>query len=274
MAQKNEVKKALEKIRFENVKKMEIIHYPLDILTRIGISPDWLEARYSYKLTIKNEGIPYYLPSLVWALENTEIVKRKEKGGDMRWGVLLFDAEDRRTASIYADKFGSMGYINSIPVDFKGEIVDGLSDNRLSWWLMSHFRGVFMQGDDLFVADAFSGHAIFVWEESSDYAFAWLPNKDSFIQREDVLEGAKRGIREYLVIERMKKMKGLKKIIPLFLIKRPDSPDFMDINSSPMVSKEDFSDLILRLEAVAQASEIDLRIYSDEHSKRFIGRGF
>jgi hypothetical protein len=137
----NDVQNVLKKVQETgNVHKIEIIHYPVYILTRISVSPEWLEEDYHYKLTLRDEGIRLYLPGLAQALQDTRIVKgNPEDGRDVRWGILLFDSENRRIASIYMERFGDRGYVDAIPVNFSANE----TDKGLSWWLKNNFSDVF-----------------------------------------------------------------------------------------------------------------------------------
>ena len=105
----------------------------------------------------------------------------------------------------------------------------------------------------------FKGHAVFVWKKPSGYSFAWLADTDLFrIPRKSVLNAEQ--ISEYIFIDRMKQMKGVKKTIRLIVIKDPHSENFTDINSNPMAAKEDFLDLISRLKLFAEKNKINLLI--------------
>jgi hypothetical protein len=122
-----------------------------------------------------------------------------------------------------------------------------------------------------FYADAFKGHAVFVWKEISNYSFAWLPGKNALTPRKSVSNAQK--ISECIVIERMKKMKGLKQTIFLFLIEDPHSYNFINKNHNPMASKDDFVDLLDRLEMLAKDNQISFRVYDSQRFKS-IPEGF
>ena len=127
------------------------------------------------------------------------------------------------------------------------------------------------EGDVNFYPEAFKGHAVFVWKESSSYSFAWRGDTNALISRKLVSNTPQ--ISECIVINRIKMMKGFKQLMKLFLIKDPHSHNFTDINFNPMASRDDFLDLIRRLETLAEENEVRLLI-EDSKSYESVQDGF
>jgi hypothetical protein len=105
----------LESIPISKAKRIEVIHLSLDVLTPISVNPDRLENGYSYKMTIRETG---NMNNLMDALKNTRI-KTASRESDLRYGVILFDHQDNRLASIYLDRSGKYGYVDLTPVSFE-----------------------------------------------------------------------------------------------------------------------------------------------------------
>jgi hypothetical protein len=103
---------------------------------------------------------------------------------------------------------------------------------------------------------AFKGHAVFAWKEASSYLFIWLPATNALIPRKRVATWHQDA--ECIVSKQMKKMKGLKQTMTFYFIENPRSPSFLNKDHNPMRPKEEFSDLIERLNVLAQENEINL----------------
>jgi hypothetical protein len=121
----------LESISISKAKRIEVIHMPVDVLTRTNVNPDMLETGYFYKMIIRETRS---MNNLMDALKNTRI-KTASRKSDLRYGVILFDHQDNRLASIYLDKSGKYGYIDSTPVSFKS----GIFGSSLHKWLNKMF---------------------------------------------------------------------------------------------------------------------------------------
>jgi hypothetical protein len=126
----------LGNVKMSDIKKIEIIHMPFNLLTRSHVSVDMLENSYYYKITIRNiDGDMAYLEK---ALQSTKI-NMSDKESDLRSGVILFDAQGDRIVSIYFDKSGSRGYLNSTPVSFNTNIMK----TGLSKWVNKKVSGFY-----------------------------------------------------------------------------------------------------------------------------------
>ena len=122
-----------------------------------------------------------------------------------------------------------------------------------------------------FHADAFKGHAVFVWKNPSGYSFVWLADRNALIPRKEVSSAQQ--VSECIVTERINKLKGLKQTMKLFIIKDPHTHDFKNINFNPMALKEDFLDLLSRLETLAEENQV-MFISHDSQSFKSIPEGF
>jgi len=118
----------------------------------------------------------------------------------------------------------------------------------------------------MFPTASFKGHAVFVWKKSSGYSFAWLPDRDAPIPREEVLNALQGS--ECMITEWMKAMKGLREVVRLILIKDPHSHHFSDYSYNPMSSRDDFLDLIKKFEMLAKENQVHLLIDGNNNPNR------
>jgi hypothetical protein len=120
-------------LRANGITRVEILQIPPRILTRTRVTPEMLERSFHYKLTIRDVRGGAYSSDLMAAVASTSVRPAAEMG-DLRWGVLFYDAAEQRVASIYFDPSGRHGAVGSQSVDFGGD---------LSKWLESNFSKVF-----------------------------------------------------------------------------------------------------------------------------------
>jgi hypothetical protein len=106
----------------DQVSKVEIIHMDDDIMTAIAVAPGSLEQLASHHLTLSK--LPdARLAALFAGLK----VEGADLGGDLRWGVFLYDKAGKQLDSIYVDRFGSTGYINGQAVTFDQNLAERLN---------------------------------------------------------------------------------------------------------------------------------------------------
>lgn len=120
-------------LRSSGIGRVEILQIPPRILTRTRVTPDMLERSFHYKLIIQDVRGGAYNPDLQAALSSTSVQPATDMG-DLRWGVMFFDAAEHRVASLYFDASGRRGAVDSLPVSFNGD---------LSKWLDSNFSKAF-----------------------------------------------------------------------------------------------------------------------------------
>jgi hypothetical protein len=92
-----------------------------------------LERSYHYKMIIRDMRGGAYNSDLLAAVASTSVQPVAEMG-DLRWGLIFFDATEQRVASLYFDASGRRGAVDSIPVSFNGD---------LGKWLDANFSRVF-----------------------------------------------------------------------------------------------------------------------------------
>jgi hypothetical protein len=90
-----------------------VLHMSDDVLTRIAVTPDlkrkWAEVKVTLDDTQKVK-----LQSMI---HDTSAKPSAEKS-DLRWGILFYDPLGNETGSIFVNRFGKTGYINSQAVTF------------------------------------------------------------------------------------------------------------------------------------------------------------
>jgi hypothetical protein len=124
--------------------EMHVIYRDLSAISKVPTSPAELEQLHDIKFFIQGSELHYYhIRELRKALKNTK-VKKSNNRGDMYWGVILFN-RDQRVLSIYVDRAKHKGkyhgYINSVPVTFESDE----SDKGLRHWFYDNFFNSFQQ---------------------------------------------------------------------------------------------------------------------------------
>ncbi|HET6216818.1 MAG TPA: hypothetical protein VFE27_07335 [Acidobacteriaceae bacterium] len=115
-------------LRSNGIEQVEVLRIPPRVLTRTRVTPAMLERGYHYKLTIRDLRGGAYQPDLLAAVAAT-VVQPAEDMGDLRWGIIFFDTNGQRVASLYFDASGHRGAVDSTPVSFQGGIGEWLSTN-------------------------------------------------------------------------------------------------------------------------------------------------
>ncbi len=108
--------------------RVEILNVPRRILTYASITPEGLEEIFHYKLTIHDMSGGLYRKELAEILKSTK-VQPNSNMGDIRWGLIFYDASERRVGAIYLDGFGDRGAVDDVPVAFKGKLYKWLNRN-------------------------------------------------------------------------------------------------------------------------------------------------
>jgi hypothetical protein len=123
-----------KKLSNNEIVRIEIINIPSRILTRTRITPEMLEKRFYYKLTISDIRGNTREKELVEALKSATVRPLSEMP-DIRWGIIFYDANDRRAGAIYFDTaWRGRGAVAGIPISFKGDLFK---------WLDDHFSSCF-----------------------------------------------------------------------------------------------------------------------------------
>lgn len=117
-----------KKIINHEVTRVEIIQIPPYIMTRARITPNVLEKAFTYKFTISDIRGGTYRSGFVEAIQSVKVSSEKEMT-DLRWGVVLYDMNEKRMGAIYFDKTGNKGAFGDAPVSFKGGFFSWLNNN-------------------------------------------------------------------------------------------------------------------------------------------------
>jgi hypothetical protein len=110
------------------IKRIEILQIPPEILTRTRITPEMLEKQFYYKFTISDARGGRYSNKLVELLKSLVVQSRSEMT-DIRWGVIFYGVDDIRVGAIYFNKTESSGAVGNVPVSFKGNFFKWLDSN-------------------------------------------------------------------------------------------------------------------------------------------------
>ena len=125
----SQVAMLVNKLKSNEIERVEIIHMPLRILTRSRMTPQMLEKSFSYKLVIHDIRGSIYNSSLLAALTSAS-VKTNSEMGDVRWGITFFDQGERPIGSLYVDGTGHRGAVDTTSVSYgRPEISDWLNTN-------------------------------------------------------------------------------------------------------------------------------------------------
>lgn len=127
-AAQSRIDELISSLRSSGVERVEILQIPPRVLTRTRVTPEMLERSFHYKLIIHDIRGGAYSPDLLAAVESTSVQPAAEMG-DLRWGVLFFDAREQRIASLYFDASGHRGAVDSQAVSFKGDLIKWLDAN-------------------------------------------------------------------------------------------------------------------------------------------------
>lgn len=96
-----------------HIERIEMIYFPENILTRIGVNPERLEQNYQYKLVIKRTADKKQYNDFYHALKGEKIAPwAKRYGlplGDVRWGCAFYNNKNEKVASIYLCRLGWFG---------------------------------------------------------------------------------------------------------------------------------------------------------------------
>ena len=110
-------------IETDHVEAIEILRIPDDVLFRVNVNPERLERWWRYKFVIRDVGIRAQeltaaLKSMTAQPSGTQL-----ESLEVRWGIVFYSktSEGHRIVSLYFDRNGRAGAINSLPVSFGAE---------------------------------------------------------------------------------------------------------------------------------------------------------
>jgi hypothetical protein len=104
-----------------NVRTVEILRMPDEVLTRVNVSPEQLPLLAHYTVTLNAE-----FESSIGSLLSAADPKPGTEDSDLRWGVLFRDASGREIGAIFVDRFGKKGYVNKEKVIFGSNLAKRL----------------------------------------------------------------------------------------------------------------------------------------------------
>lgn len=107
---------------------VEILQIPPEVETPWAVSPDMLEKQFQYKLIIRNIRVGAGRDKLLEAMKSVSVVPQSRMP-DIRWGLIFYDASEKRVGAVYLNQFGDSGVVGDIPVSFKGKLFKWLDGN-------------------------------------------------------------------------------------------------------------------------------------------------
>ena len=108
----------------EAIYRVEILYYPERILTDAALTPEMLERQYYDKVELKNFNESIHRPTFIKAFRETAVSPSRD-AHDLRTAILLYDKADKRLLSLYFDRSGENGVVNTDPVSIR--------DSLFSW---------------------------------------------------------------------------------------------------------------------------------------------
>jgi hypothetical protein len=124
---KQQVDAIIQSLKAGDVARIEVFGVPPDLLFRSDFAPERLETGWDYKLTIRNldSTMKPRADALAVALRSAAIQPSRGHSLDVRRGVVLYPKtpEGKRLASLYFDRSGRIGGINSTVVSFGPEFL-------------------------------------------------------------------------------------------------------------------------------------------------------
>jgi hypothetical protein len=97
-----------------SVAKVKVLHMPDSTLTRVAVTQEALRSIASSAVDFSDHIAEKFDPLL-----SGVSVKGESHPADLRWGVLLYDAQDHEIGAVFVDKFGRYGYLDGETVSFE-----------------------------------------------------------------------------------------------------------------------------------------------------------
>jgi hypothetical protein len=105
----------------EEIDRVEILDIPERIRFRSGVTPEFLERQYNYKIEIRGSAASTQRQRMITALRETS-VSPSDRSYDVRTAVLLYDGTGKRTLSLYFDDGGRNGGANRDFVSINSDV--------------------------------------------------------------------------------------------------------------------------------------------------------
>ena len=127
------LKTANDALSAGRIARVEVYYLPTNVLTRVRVSPKWLDENFEYKLIISH--IPGWkkIPSLAATLKEMRPASTSMQP-DLRWACVLYEANGKRLLELYLDGSGTNGVIQGHTV---------LVNDVMHKWLVSNTAGCF-----------------------------------------------------------------------------------------------------------------------------------
>ncbi len=109
-----ELEKVASLLKQGAVAKVKVLHVHDSTLTRVGVSKEALHSIASSTLDFSD-----HIAEKFGALLSGVSVKKESHTPDLRWGVLLYDAQGQEIGALFVDKFGQYGFVNDQTVSFE-----------------------------------------------------------------------------------------------------------------------------------------------------------
>lgn len=123
----------VDALQRSQVGRIEIVAVPSRVETAIAITSTALEQHPDYRLVVRDIRASALRKPLSDALSSL-VVAQSSDPGDLRWGVVFYDLQDKRLLGIFVDRYGQRGTIDSAPVSARGQFFQ---------WLSRTFSGAF-----------------------------------------------------------------------------------------------------------------------------------
>ncbi len=115
----------------EAIERVEILYFPERVLTRAAFTPERLEQLYQYKIEIKDFTACTERQHFI-AIVRSGSALPSYGSHDVRTAVLLYGKNGKRVLSVYFDRSGKNGFVNSESVSI---------DQGVYSWAKSMMRG-------------------------------------------------------------------------------------------------------------------------------------
>ena len=111
-----------ESLRTSKIRRLEIIYYPENILTRVQLTPEMLENQHQYKLIVNDVRSSVVGKEVMTAIEG-ENFTASEQQADFRWGCSFYGDKNERIASLYFDNSGKVAMVGTVSMASSGHVV-------------------------------------------------------------------------------------------------------------------------------------------------------
>jgi hypothetical protein len=103
-----------------NLAWVDVLRLPPDAQFRVNVTPERLENWCENKVTLRNSELNREELTIVLKSVKLRSTSTKLDSLDVRWGIVFYSMlpEDKRIASLYFDKHGRQGALNTLATSF------------------------------------------------------------------------------------------------------------------------------------------------------------